>query len=876
MGALTGGSITGSGEVTTTHQSVEATTLGSEASHGRGEPTTQGSGSVKSVSHGGDGETVSTDGSVENSETTSAKSDRRWIFAMRHGERVDLTYGVWVPFCFDECGRYVRKDLNMPLTLGESVKSGHVTYSNKAENACNWPQSCLMESEDEAYDWARLPSKCSFTLDLKAAKLYCSGNTSNVHEALSTLGNHVSLMGAQHISLHKVHIEKVVYANGFVKEPTIDLVIVHGSQNKTKNGVVRAGGMDSYSKDTPLTRVGRLQAALVGEGLRLARARVAHVYASAALRCVETAHHLLEGTWGGGTRAGRLQAALVGEGLRLARARVAHVYASAALRCVETAHHLLEGTWGGDTRGRLQAALVGEGLRLARARVAHVYASAALRCVETAHHLLEGTWGGGTRAGRLQAALVGEGLRLARARVAHVPRTTCWRVRGGGTRAGRLQAALVGEGLRLARARVAHVYASAALRCVETAHHLLEGTWGGGTRAGRLQAALVGEGLRLARARVAHVYASAALRCVETAHHLLEGTWGGDTRAGGCRRRWWARGCGWRARASRTDRAPPAGGYVGGGTRAGRLQAALVGEGLRLARARVAHVYASAALRCVETAHHLLEGTWGGTRAGRLQAALVGEGLRLARARVAHVYASAALRCVETAHHLLEGTWGGGHTRGAAAGGAGLQDPSLKVKVDPGLFEYKNWYAAKGMAPFMTPHELHKAGYNVDLEYKPYVTLDTNTAETMEEFYKRNEFVMHSAIKDTEAEGGNIIFVGHAATLDMMVVAVNRLANPHSDHPPYQLSKHLLRVPYCALGAMRDRPWQVVSPPCPPPSTPAREGSTGGYCSICKMQCDIHGLLTVVPLAVQIRRIVSMKKTTVSNPYFKVFYNLST
>lgn len=48
----------------------------------------------------------------------------------------------------------------------------------------------------------------------------------------------------------------------------------------------------------------------------------------------------------------------------------------------------------------------------------------------------------------------------------------------------------------------------------------------------------------------------------------------------------------------------------------------------------------------------------------------------------------------------------------------GLQaDPSVKIKVEPGLFEYKMWHMSKGMAPFMTPLELYKHGLNVDLEW---------------------------------------------------------------------------------------------------------------------------------------------------------------
>lgn len=47
----------------------------------------------------------------------------RRIFVGRHAERVDFVFGEWIPPCFDQSGKYVRKDSNMPKRLPNRINS---------------------------------------------------------------------------------------------------------------------------------------------------------------------------------------------------------------------------------------------------------------------------------------------------------------------------------------------------------------------------------------------------------------------------------------------------------------------------------------------------------------------------------------------------------------------------------------------------------------------------------------------------------------------------------------------------------------------------------------------------------------------------------
>ena len=72
------------------------------------------------------------------------------------------------------------------------------------------------------------------------------------------------------------------------------------------------------------------------------------------------------------------------------------------------------------------------------------------------------------------------------------------------------------------------------------------------------------------------------------------------------------------------------------------------------------------------------------------------------------------------------------------------------------------------MPSWMTAEDLISAGYNIEENYKPYISSEElqDTHETCQQFFIRNFFITQCALQATEEAGGNVLLIGHAATLD--------------------------------------------------------------------------------------------------------------
>ena len=192
------------------------------------------------------------------------------------------------------------------------------------------------------------------------------------------------------------------------------------------------------------------------------------------------------------------------------------------------------------------------------------------------------------------------------------------------------------------------------------------------------------------------------------------------------------------------------------------------------------------------------------TEMGVYQARLTGEGMREQGIRLSHVFSSPALRCVQTADAILKG----------------LQETNMKIKIEGGLFEWLAWCQGGFPPPFMTPTEMAKYGLQVDTTYKSQVSLqDLKPNETHLEFYKRMVNLTKLLLKTVGPAAGNVMFVGHAATLE---ACTRQLVGAHPCSLQ-DLTKLVQKVPYCGMCVCQESEsggktstWDFIDPPIPP------------------------------------------------------------
>uniref|UniRef100_A0A182M8K3 Ecdysteroid-phosphate phosphatase n=1 Tax=Anopheles culicifacies TaxID=139723 RepID=A0A182M8K3_9DIPT len=112
------------------------------------------------------------DEGVQQQTVSKPESSTRKVYLMRHGERIDFTFGTWVPYCFDEAGNYIRKDLNMPKTL-------------PTRKSCLWQKDSPLTNVGRYQ--ALLVGEGMKDAGVNLAKVYCSPSFRCIQTATSVL-----------------------------------------------------------------------------------------------------------------------------------------------------------------------------------------------------------------------------------------------------------------------------------------------------------------------------------------------------------------------------------------------------------------------------------------------------------------------------------------------------------------------------------------------------------------------------------------------------------------------------------------------------------------------------------------------------------------
>uniref|UniRef100_A0A8C0P2C9 Ubiquitin associated and SH3 domain containing A n=1 Tax=Canis lupus familiaris TaxID=9615 RepID=A0A8C0P2C9_CANLF len=137
---------------------------------------------------------------------------------------------------------------------------------------------------------------------------------------------------------------------------------------------------------------------------------------------------------------------------------------------------------------------------------------------------------------------------------------------------------------------------------------------------------------------------------------------------------------------------------------------------------------------------------------GIFQSRMAGEALLDSGIRVTSVFTSPALRCVQTAKHILEEL---------------KLEKKIKIRVEPGIFEWTKWESGKTTPTLMTLDELKEADFNVSTDYRPAFPLASLLpAESYDEYVDRCAVSVQHIISTCPQDVGVILIVSHGSALD--------------------------------------------------------------------------------------------------------------
>lgn len=192
------------------------------------------------------------------------------------------------------------------------------------------------------------------------------------------------------------------------------------------------------------------------------------------------------------------------------------------------------------------------------------------------------------------------------------------------------------------------------------------------------------------------------------------------------------------------------------------------------------------------------------TEMGNTMAQMVGRGLRVTNALPTHVYASPALRSIQTAVQLLRAC-----------------KSSVRIRVEPGLFEFMAWYdnlpAFLSNEELLAAGYPVDASYNPMVTNDQLVQDYKN--ETVTDSLERQTRCLDS-ISALCPENASIIVVSHAPVHECMRALLGNISRPITAVTREDMERLGNAYPYCSITAAQKKEghWTRCKAPLPPVS----------------------------------------------------------